>query len=673
MRLKNKYIGLLSFLFVLCAGTAVTAVSASAEANTASTVSFTFEEGASVRMVTQSTGLRFRALMSPEEYTALEGNAAYSEVTYGMIIAPKEYHDNKAITKESVFGSGATYTVNRTDTAKTYVMNLTAETLSDYIDEKQTEYKCFSGAITNIATKNYLREFTAHSYIQTTNAATGAVDYRFTAVSDARSVVYVSQLARQDGIEDPKGVLSGFIQTVANEDTIYTVEHYLDGVKKEEDTQTLTAKIGEMVTPTTNIYENYKAQAVGETEVFANGKTVIRIDYVNTVKSILANENDLIARNVYAINAEKTSLTWEAGTINGKTGVFKWSTESTTELGQADAGLRFSQAFSEDIVEGKYLSFDICVTKEVTLVWSSSNTNTYLYNAYGSAGCPQNVKMYDANGVELTKDGTLGLWAGTLNNQWVTIEICLETVDENMFTSAYRGLSVYTEGFTVDNPIYLDNIRISDTAGNFAPEPEPEPEPAKVATILAEESDLTAGNVYAYKPENISLSYVAEEIGGKSGVFKWSALTEIDVAGTASMLKFAATESTETLLKEGAYLSFEMYIDMDETPRLAFWNFGTKTDVYNTTPTADGSVKIYDENGKLLTGSMWGLKASARKQWLRFEICLAHDWDFTNEHTGLGFTEVSGKNSFNSNAKIYLDNIKVSTTPFTSEAETSNL
>ena len=100
MKLKKKIQWVLFAFALLFACAAAAGFSENVRASGA-TEGFYMEEGASVRTVPSSTGLRFRALMDKEEYAALkekESSGVYAEVSFGMLIVPQDYQESAPLT-----------------------------------------------------------------------------------------------------------------------------------------------------------------------------------------------------------------------------------------------------------------------------------------------------------------------------------------------------------------------------------------------------------------------------------------------------------------------------------------------------------------------------------------------------------------------------------------------
>ncbi len=360
-----------------------------------------------------------------------------------------------------------------------------------------------------------------------------------------------------------------------------------------------------------------------------------------TEATILADESDLTKGNVYANKPDVVSLTYVETEVGGKTGVFKWSTTSTTGSNSNTAMLRFKDTFSEPLKKGSYVSFDIYTDTSISLSWFGKETQ-YIYNMHSESNAAV-VRVFDADGQLITNKK---IWGSTaLLNQWITFEICLD--EDYNFASEYRGLSMWSSGFTNTANVYLDNIKVSASAKVATT-----PTLPTDGTILANEIDLINGYVSAYNEGKTSLTYEVLGIGGRGGVFKWSTTSETAVNGPDSTLKFSSLFSDQ--LKKGAYVRFDIYVT---APVTLAWSGKDTTYLYNNVATTPNTT-FYDENGEVLTaGSIWG--GSFNGRWITVEICLDEDYNFESEYRGL---YVYG-NGFTVSNPLYIDNIEVSNEP----------
>ena len=209
---KNLWIVILSVFFAisLLFGIGVKKAFAASD-SVLDSVSFTMQNGASVRK-DEPTGLRFRSLLSKEDYNRLTENVGegkdYTSLTFGMLIAPQDYAEKKELNEANVFGKNAVYTFdeNDTDSEKLKILNL----YDNEMHETPDGVMSFTGILTNVKSVNYNRRFVGVGYIKAVDKNVKAA-YKFASANDnARSVIEVAQAAIEKGETDTDGVLADF-------------------------------------------------------------------------------------------------------------------------------------------------------------------------------------------------------------------------------------------------------------------------------------------------------------------------------------------------------------------------------------------------------------------------------------------------------------------------------
>ena len=209
---KNLWIVILSVFFAisLLFGIGVKKAFAASD-SVLDSVSFTMQNGASVRK-DEPTGLRFRSLLSKEDYNKLTENVGEGKddtsLTFGMLIAPQDYAEKKELNEANVFGKNAVYTFdeNDTDSEKLKILNLYDNEMHETKDGEMS----FTGILTNVKSVNYNRRFVGVGYIKAVDQS-GNAFYKFaTAKDNARSVIEVAQAAIEKGENDTDGVLADF-------------------------------------------------------------------------------------------------------------------------------------------------------------------------------------------------------------------------------------------------------------------------------------------------------------------------------------------------------------------------------------------------------------------------------------------------------------------------------
>ena len=209
---KNLWIVILSVFFAisLLFGIGVKKAFAASD-SVLDSVSFTMQNGASVRK-DEPTGLRFRSLLSKEDYNKLTENVGegkdYTSLTFGMLIAPQDYAEKKELNEANVFGKNAVYTFdeNDTDSEKLKILNLYDNEMHETKDGEMS----FTGILTNVKSVNYNRRFVGVGYIKAVDK-NGKAAYKYASANDnARSVIEVAQAAIEKGENDTDGVLADF-------------------------------------------------------------------------------------------------------------------------------------------------------------------------------------------------------------------------------------------------------------------------------------------------------------------------------------------------------------------------------------------------------------------------------------------------------------------------------
>lgn len=162
-----------AFVVSACAGGML--ISASAE-NTDPVNSLALEYGASVRYVvgdTSKTGIRFSLKMKDSDYLAMTGEgSAYSDVTFGVLIAPEYYHDIYAFNYDNVFGANAKYYLNDAEEeGKEKIYNLTGSLAE--METGEAGYVYFNASLIDIlgvddtdAANNIALDFRGVGYVK---------------------------------------------------------------------------------------------------------------------------------------------------------------------------------------------------------------------------------------------------------------------------------------------------------------------------------------------------------------------------------------------------------------------------------------------------------------------------------------------------------------------------
>ncbi len=170
------------------------------------------DEGASIRLE-DGHGLKFSAYINDADYQALKNNAEYSDVKFGMLIAPASfaYELNEA----NVFGEYAKYAWRVYDAEndefapydaianaeKQQIINIYGQNVKERTDGTWG----FSGSVSNLKESSLISAFTARAYIACTTE--GGVEYIFADVNNntvtpVEVAAYVVENAGTLGVND---------------------------------------------------------------------------------------------------------------------------------------------------------------------------------------------------------------------------------------------------------------------------------------------------------------------------------------------------------------------------------------------------------------------------------------------------------------------------------------
>ncbi len=194
---KFKLVSILCAFAAVCLGSGIAAThNESVDAAAASkTVEFSMIKGASIRLRSNSNGMRFSAAIPQASYEAIESKT----VSYGMLIMPEDYVTTYGeLTVENVFGSNAIYDWKvegeEYSGTKTRIINITYEDLGEVIDG---EY-IIRGSITNVLDANLGRDFVARAYINNNGTYTMANYADGHIIHNTRSMLDVAESALSD-------------------------------------------------------------------------------------------------------------------------------------------------------------------------------------------------------------------------------------------------------------------------------------------------------------------------------------------------------------------------------------------------------------------------------------------------------------------------------------------
>lgn len=253
-------------------------------------------KGASVRYYAQNTttaesGIRFSSAITSEDYTALEAMETEGvSVSYGMLIAPYSYFkDYGEFTPATVFGVGGekiyTWEGETVEEGATYteIAHVTYDTLTMSTQKGYENCYELKGSLINIKEENLTKEFMGRGYIKYQTAE--GVSYKFadyyedSVENNARSIVYVSQLAIDAGDAAADWVSLNYVSKATALPTKYTIETYVgeELVKTEDFDTTVNANVENVAIAEYQGYTNVSAETSGK--AYANGHLTLKHVY----------------------------------------------------------------------------------------------------------------------------------------------------------------------------------------------------------------------------------------------------------------------------------------------------------------------------------------------------------------------------------------------------------
>lgn len=327
MRNKTKKLTVCTAIFAACltAG-AFSVVDLNAAADTAPTINIV--NGAYMRVVTTKdgeefsakNGLRFSVYMDADAYSALQSSNVYTNVKYGVLIAPNT--SAYTLTEETVFGSGEdklydwavwsngawVYTPEKEEDGETNkytrIMNFESNELFDArpLAGEDADNMYYRASITGVKEANLANEFQGIGYVSYTY--NGTTYYEFTS-KVVRSTAYVAQKAIADesanapSDEVKTWLQNNYVNKATNVETTYSTEHYFeqkDGTFKVDESKTVlnSVTIDDAATPAPAIdvagyvYDESNAKnELSGTKALANNKLVYKRYYLMTDVGVL--------------------------------------------------------------------------------------------------------------------------------------------------------------------------------------------------------------------------------------------------------------------------------------------------------------------------------------------------------------------------------------------------
>lgn len=342
-------------------------------------------DGASIRIGESDglNGLRFTAKLTKEDYALINANVGdgktYSNIEYGILIAPADYASIVPLTQATVFGVGGDKIYDWAvleDNAWVYhgdnklpqlggtgvrIINIYSNEWIEDADAKGEEAYIYSGAIVNIldgahgGNNNLAREMYSTAYIKATKAD-GTIEYKFAPNYKSMSATYVAQKTIEMGVLSPEHTAwlqANYIdKAVGSKTCSYTTEHYIvtpDGAEHLVDSVvTKGANIDQEVTAEAKSFAGFTFNEAYEGslltgKVYANDSLTLKVYYTlneivdETVHMVEVSDNDNVVissmfdaetKNAIDVLSEYGDVTYVFTDNNGK----ETSVDSTSIL-----------------------------------------------------------------------------------------------------------------------------------------------------------------------------------------------------------------------------------------------------------------------------------------------------------------------------------------------------
>ena len=499
MKMRNKLIA--SFALSAVCGVALAVGGGFLNVATADTsaLNISLKSGASIR-TTDPIGIRF-------ETTVTGLTAESANYSYGTLVVPTDLLGNAELTHE---------TADVVDIVKKV-----------WVGETESE-KTYYAVITDIpeTAAGYGRELAARSYYKVNG------EYVYSEVTAKRSVAQVAANLLSQGYQDPNGLYANYVNSVAEsvEVSASTVEMVVGG-KYTLTATTSPANYGvvwESKTPAVATVKDGKITAVAEgtAEIVAKLGEKEAICTV-TVKNYIQKDGSEI---VYTTEAPtKGNYGLYDGMVRTRTGVYKYSTDAAewTDKLNVKVGGHLNSANGPGKVAAlrefksygyNYVTFDIYLEAGAYATISSLiNADDYSNGSNTSVGEKlqddvalteknSNITIYDlANFNQEVTNGT-----EVEDSTWYRVVVDYSQINVDVYAKK-AGVYSRIEIGGIKGTIYLDNVRYY---GNYNPV-----------------NDFTngyveyGGNEFLWctrkSADNVTNELCTEEIGGRTGVYKW--------------------------------------------------------------------------------------------------------------------------------------------------------
>ena len=251
--------------------------------------SFKMDKGASVKVASkpEDAGLSFSATLDNAQYNDL---LALGTVKVGFAIAPKNYADINALSKENLFGTTAKYYFE--DNKIEGELNDKNQLEIFHIDTPRVKVegstRTYIGSIVNFGslTEDLLREYVCASYIEVIPTGTSTPQYLMAqnfendVKNSTRSMVYVAQHAlatNDENVTDKEAFKNAYLTAdVLSKDVTYTTNVYVNDMLIESKTDNV-ANLNDTVSYENTKYANFAGYSKPESIAYADGSTVLDV------------------------------------------------------------------------------------------------------------------------------------------------------------------------------------------------------------------------------------------------------------------------------------------------------------------------------------------------------------------------------------------------------------
>ncbi len=425
---------------------------------TPATAEFKMDNGASLRLMDGSNGMRFTASLSSSDYTAIEGAGA----SYGMLIMPAEYVSQYGdLTAENVFGASPKYDYAvLTDGEWVYTGDNTTvkRIINIQYDELDTNEKgdcVIRGSIVDVNSANITRAFIGRAYIR--YGEVGSYQYEMADyVSDnildyQRSMYQVAKAAIADNSEDAPSTEEK--ETLSS--TYVTPYEVTVGFNADNGTEIIytTMLKGDTIDlPADPVKEGYKFKRwVSDDWKFDWSTEPINNNMTLTAK--YAKEDTFIDTDSTLMSYLNTGNVKWVESVDGEQGVIQITRETAGEGGAFNRNLLYP-AFNKEY----YAQYDAILVKAKASVtginllygsespWSFTSISSNLSTDWAWYVLDKDFLMNNYDAIDATN---MLYWSGSAGTVWISEFIGYKnpTTPENSFIDTDKAVKSQSDQY----------------------------------------------------------------------------------------------------------------------------------------------------------------------------------------------------------------------------------